>query len=256
MKTKYIFIFLLICSSVYSQNKMDRLVQSKSELSIKIKTLTDSLNIILNEIQKEENLATIAQFDTKGFSPIDGSILFTTNMYNAPSIESIIIKSLPAKSKVRLIGLSKPSGEYFKIDHLGRIGYVSNTDIVRTPEVIKFESDVQLIINEEKRQSDQKEANLRKLDLQKKQKQIQEKNKIENSKRRSDLINKYGNSIALKILNNEIWIGMSSEIARESLGTPKDINRTVTASVIREQWVYHSKMYLYFENNVLISWQD
>ncbi len=39
-------------------------------------------------------------------------------------------------------------------------------------------------------------------------------------------------------------------------GRPDDINRTTTARGVREQWVYGSRRYLYFENGVLTAIQD
>lgn len=46
-----------------------------------------------------------------------------------------------------------------------------------------------------------------------------------------------------------------------ALGYPTETNRTVTASVVSEQWVYPPRIkgytfYLYFENGKLTSWQD
>ena len=43
---------------------------------------------------------------------------------------------------------------------------------------------------------------------------------------------------------------------RVSRGIPRDVNRTVTADVVREQWVYPDGVLLYFENGFLTAWQD
>ena len=76
------------------------------------------------------------------------------------------------------------------------------------------------------------------------------------AKRKKKLTEKYGESIAQKIVSESIWIGMTSEMAIESWGRPKDINRTVTQYGTSEQWIYSSKNYLYFENGKLTAWQD
>jgi len=52
-----------------------------------------------------------------------------------------------------------------------------------------------------------------------------------------ELSAKYGASNAEKIIKKLIWIGMTKEMARESWGRPSDINRTVTAFTVYEQWV-------------------
>lgn len=89
-----------------------------------------------------------------------------------------------------------------------------------------------------------------------KEKIIQDKKLAENNKLRKEKIyKKYNQSIAAKIVERKIWIGMTSEMAVDSWGSPKDINRTVTQYGTSEQWVYSSG-YLYFDNGILKSWQD
>lgn len=61
------------------------------------------------------------------------------------------------------------------------------------------------------------------------------------------------------ILDGNISIGMTKEMAEASWGSPRDVNRTVTANMVREQWIYGSvrnRRYLYFRNGVLDSFQD
>ena len=53
----------------------------------------------------------------------------------------------------------------------------------------------------------------------------------------------------------KVVIGMSQNQCREALGNPQRINRTTTASIIYEQWVYYNR-YLYFENGKLVTIQD
>ncbi len=60
----------------------------------------------------------------------------------------------------------------------------------------------------------------------------------------AELTSRFGPEVAKKIAKKQIWIGMTKEMARESWGPPKDINRTVTAEAIHEQWIY-SKAHLY-----------
>jgi len=71
------------------------------------------------------------------------------------------------------------------------------------------------------------------------------------------------------ILNGFIVIGMTTDQVRASWGKPHDVNRTVGSWGVHEQWVYgHEEYYgagvsgftgdyyLYFENDLLTSWQD
>ena len=72
---------------------------------------------------------------------------------------------------------------------------------------------------------------------------------------KNEIKKKYGESIAKKIFNHEIWIGMNTVMARLSIGSPIKINRSTGSWGTNEQWIYKNK-YLYFKNGVLSSWQD
>jgi len=83
----------------------------------------------------------------------------------------------------------------------------------------------------------------------------QQMNKIKKNHDKDKIKKKYGEFVANKIFNHEIWIGMTADMARLSIGSPMEINRTIGSWGIHEQWVYKNR-YLYFENDILTSWQD
>jgi len=58
-----------------------------------------------------------------------------------------------------------------------------------------------------------------------------------------------------RIADRQIWIGMTDDQARLSVGYPTRVNRSVGAWGVHEQWVY-GYTYLYFEGGILTSWQD
>jgi len=60
------------------------------------------------------------------------------------------------------------------------------------------------------------------------------------------------------IRSYRVFLGMTREQARMSWGNPSDINRTITAYGVYEQWVYgtYSHRYLYFEDGILTTIQD
>lgn len=67
------------------------------------------------------------------------------------------------------------------------------------------------------------------------------------------LIDKYGTDLARKIYQHKVWKGISSEMARDSWGKPKQVNRMYVNRSIEEEWIYSSK-YLYFRDDVLVDW--
>lgn len=79
--------------------------------------------------------------------------------------------------------------------------------------------------------------------------------KLKKKHDKNEIRKTYGESIANKILNHNIWLGMTPEMARLSIGNPSEINKSTGSWGIHEQWVYEKK-YLYFENGKLTSWQD
>ena len=75
--------------------------------------------------------------------------------------------------------------------------------------------------------------------------------------KRAELTKKFGSEIAERIMSGKIWIGMTTEMAKLSIGAPDDINRTVYSFGVHEQWIYSIlDLYLYFEDGKLTSWQD
>lgn len=67
------------------------------------------------------------------------------------------------------------------------------------------------------------------------------------------LIDKYGTDLAKKIYQHKVWKGITSEMARDSWGKPKQINRMYVDTSVDEEWIY-SRSYLYFRDGVLIEW--
>jgi hypothetical protein len=67
------------------------------------------------------------------------------------------------------------------------------------------------------------------------------------------LENKYGSSLASKIISGKIWKGMSSEMVRDSWGSPLKINRVISGNTIKEEWIYKNT-WLYIQDDYLAEW--
>jgi hypothetical protein len=83
----------------------------------------------------------------------------------------------------------------------------------------------------------------------------EELHRLEKVKRDQGIIDKYGEDVARRIFDHNIWIGMTSGMLKLSLLPPQDINRTITSGLIREQWVYKN-IIIYLENDIVVAWQD
>ena len=61
-----------------------------------------------------------------------------------------------------------------------------------------------------------------------------------------------------RISEGIIWLGMDAEQLQAGWGRPTDINRTVSAYGVREQWVYRyssTTRYVYLDDGIVASWQ-
>jgi hypothetical protein len=67
------------------------------------------------------------------------------------------------------------------------------------------------------------------------------------------LENKYGPSMAARLYEGKIWKGMSAQMAKDSWGSPKKINRVISGNIVKEEWFYNSS-WLYFQNSTLTDW--
>ena len=73
------------------------------------------------------------------------------------------------------------------------------------------------------------------------------------SDRYQALVGRYGADIGKSLYQHKVWKGVSSDMARDSWGKPKQINRMYVDQSVEEEWIYSSK-YLYFRDGVLIDW--
>ena len=71
--------------------------------------------------------------------------------------------------------------------------------------------------------------------------------------RLSYLENKYGSSLASKIVAGKIWKGMTSEMVTDSWGIPEKNNKVTSGDIHKEEWIYKNT-WLYFENSTLMEW--
>ncbi len=69
----------------------------------------------------------------------------------------------------------------------------------------------------------------------------------------SYLEEKYGSSMAAKLIEGKIWKGMNSEMIKDSWGKANKVNRVISGNTIKEEWIYKNT-WLYLENDILIEW--
>lgn len=109
----------------------------------------------------------------------------------------------------------------------------------------------------------EKEKYINEQELQKKE-ENERKRIIEEERRKREIakesaakenIEKYGKYYGDLINARKVVLGMNKEMCIKAWGKPMEINKTIVAGLVQEQWVYSLSMYLYFENGELTAIQ-
>lgn len=227
MKTLCIVILHLFFICASSLN-----AQSIEEIDNKIDSVNTSIEFHKKEIIKlNEQLTLLNNKRTEiQATKSTGIVLYCTLgtlMRDQPNGNKLA--QITRGEKVILVN-SNPGQEYYEISFAGKSGFVLKASFVTEIEYAKIAAE------NEQRKIEKEEAA---------------------KARFNDLVLKYGEANAYKIKTNSFVIGWNSNMVEESIGKPDKINRTVTQSTIHEQWIYNDKdLYLYFDNDILISFQD
>jgi hypothetical protein len=242
MKNLFLLNFILfLTSSIFGQNLNEE--NLKKTIDSLEKVITDNNGRI--EILKKTNLETekiLMKCKTDMNSILlekqIGTIFICTTgtlLYEKPDGFKSICPVITG-NKVKVIEVLE---NYYKVYFNDHTGFVNKAGFQSESKIIEEK------IKNEKIESEKIERN----------KRSEEESILEMEERRSRLIKQFGKAIGERIFYNEIWIGMTAEMVRESKGRPKDINKTVGSWGVHEQWIYNEKTYLYLENGKLVSWQ-
>jgi len=201
------------------QRSIDSLRQVKVKADSQIKLLVENLS----RIEAEENEETYAKSPNLTYPAV---MKLKTNVKEANNPFSATVMVLEPGTKVNV--KYHENGTYLLAEYQGKHGYIVSASLEEVPiEIQKIK----------KGRESAKKAKL-------------------SSEEKKDLIEKWGDVVARKVSAGQIWIGMTDQMARASIGSPKSINKSTYSFGVREQWIYPKSKYLYFEDGVLKSWQD
>lgn len=231
----FTLIILLVSFNVFSQEtEISDLEKLKQNLTSDINKLNDSLKKVELQIAvlKSKEIKKMVSDSTLISSAREGAYIKKSS-----NVMGEIITKLTEKKEVVLLDYYDG---YFGICTDSICGYMSEMWIEKNEKVYEF-------IKVKK----QEQKELKRLEYERKLK-LKE---AEYAKLEKEYIKKYGQKTYDKLKQGYYWIGMNREMATISLGSPKDINRTVGSWGVHEQWVYDDT-YLYFENGKLTSYQN
>lgn len=146
-----------------------------------------------------------------------------------------VITLIPAGSNVEII---KPDVEYTLVRFDNSEGFVKSDNLVTVQAVVAVPS-TQVQYNSQSQSQPQPQPQP--------QSQPQPQNRYEM------LTMKYGNDIGKRLFQHKVWKGINADMARDSWGKAKQINRMYVDQSVDEEWIYSQK-WLYFRDNILIEW--
>ena len=200
--------------------------------------MTDSLKkieTILSEIKKDSIIETINEDE------FTVEMIKEAKIRDEPNTYDVILKNIPKGEKVKIIGISEKKG-FYQACYENECGYLSDIYFNKNAEFQDWSKAVTIKLEKEKKLEEEAKYQKRLKAYKKEQ---------------DELINKYGKSTYDKLKAGKIWIGMTDEQCKISIGEPSKVNRDVGSWGTHEQWIYsNSDLYLYFENGKLTSFQD
>ncbi len=89
-----------------------------------------------------------------------------------------------------------------------------------------------------------------------------ERQRAQDAERLADLILRFGEETAERIVAGEYWQGATADMMWESLGPPDDVKEKVYKSKTRETRCYHQtganryELRVHFENGIVVGWEN
>jgi len=185
----------------------------------------DNRTIILQDLEKSK----VMQDDIK----LTGTLKSASRLFGEKDDLTTVILIIPSGSVVDILGADST---YLHVIYEENEGYIfkRHAEINEASVIPKPVARPQEVIIEERPEPQQPV-------------QQQEVSRF------SYLENKYGSSVAARLVAGKIWKGMPAEMVRDSWGNPRKINRVIAGNKIKEEWIYRST-WLYIEDDYLVEW--
>lgn len=241
MKKVAFFFILMLNINAYSQNttKLQKQIDSLKVIRLDYQNKIEKVNSLISELENKKIISDLGKNESLKYTVTSENVKIREADYSASNIKF----SPKIGEEIELIDFNNTT-QYWKVSYKNSFGYLNDVFIGQTLEVKNFKKG--LIAKNTLKDEEQKKLNA---------KRQAEQTAVQKERRKKDLINIYGTEIATKILAGKIWLGMTSEMTKESWGSPDKNNRTVGTWGVHEQWIY-GDTYVYFENGILTSWQD
>lgn len=230
-------LFILMFSFAFGQQtikqidkKLDSLQTAKLNTQQRIAAYQEQLKQINKEIadlnnQKKSIMADQTNDYILAKTGDGGAVL-----RDKPSVLGNSIMNIPPNTSIKVY--RQQENLYFKVNYNGQEGYV-NYSTIATNQAIDDYLNGKPIPQQEKTQTT---TIIRTVN--------------ENDPKYQKLMKLYGKEIAIRIMNNEIWEGMSTGMTMESIGKPNSKSSLTTAEGVKEIWEYNDYKLEFFNGSV------
>jgi hypothetical protein len=216
------------------KERIDSLKHEKITLLNRVNEISRHIEILEEDFLRANYSISDSIISVKISNPI--------RLFSIPSITNgKVIAQIPKKSVIKIYDYSN---QFYSVAIDSTHGFVYYIELKDNTSVADFQLYC-IEKNKIKAEIDQKRQDEDLIIMRSKDKEAQYQK----------LVSMFGTEIADRIVIGSFWLGMTTDMAVESLGQPNEIIKTVSIYGTFEQWLYKSN-YLYFENGKLTSWQS
>jgi hypothetical protein len=148
-----------------------------------------------------------------------------------------VIMIIQAKETVNILG---SDSTYYKVSYQENEGFIFKRDAVIDAIPVTDTKSINQQVAVQNNQQDNQNVQ-------------QQPAQVDQAARFSYLEKKYGTSMAALLNAGKIWKGMTSEMVRDSWGSPAKVSKTFEGNFVKEEWTYRNT-WLYIENDILSDW--
>jgi hypothetical protein len=153
----------------------------------------------------------------------------STRLFGEKDDLTAVILIIPSGSVVNVTGMDST---YFHVIYEENEGYIFKRHAVLNEPAVESKA---VVRNQEPVQEEQPAVQQTKVS------------------RFSYLEEKYGSSMAAKLMEGKIWKGMTSEMISDSWGKALKINRVISGNTVKEEWIFKN-VWLYIVDDRLVEW--
>ena len=231
---KYLITSIILLSQVllFAQTRtedLNKLLHRKTELERSISYYQKELQEVKIKIENLKNASPITEIVTESGQKIVATTGENGAVFrSSPNAQGAEIMKIAANTTIYVH--HEHQGMYFKTTYYGKEGWVNYTSIESHPEI-------DAMIQQPKTTT----TTTRVVTVDEKDPKYQRLMKI------------YGREKAVKMINKELWKGMSHGQVKETLGKATSQTRENSPKGLKEEWTYPNRK-LVFLNGTLLSW--